>query len=240
MTAEPHQAADRGSASRQTWLLPVAIACACALLGLIVRVQGAALPAPVAMIGTGAGVAGAAFLLGWTAEAAEAEVSSGLVLALVALIAVLPQLTVEVHFAYTLQTSYVSANLTGAIRLLLAGAMGVVVLVAPLLARQRQRPQSLRLPPGLRLNLGVLLVGAIYGIVIAVSGGLSLVDGVVLLGLYALYLTRIHTSGAGEQHPAVGVAAGLVSLPLLSRRVCDCGAHGVRSRRHSGSRGGLR
>jgi cation:H+ antiporter len=221
--AHAHQQSSRRSASGQNWLLPVAIACSGALLGLIVRVQGIGLPAPVAMVGLGAGVAGAAFLLAWTAQAAEAEVSSGLVLALVALIAVLPQLVVEVHFAYTLQTAYVTANLTGATRLLLAGAMGVVVLVAPLLARRGQRPQPLRLPPALRLSLAVLMVASLYGMVISISGGLSLIDGVVLLSLYGLYLRQINVIGTDEPHPPIGVAAGLVRLPLSQRRVSVVG-----------------
>jgi cation:H+ antiporter len=46
-----------------------------------------------------------------------------------------------------------------------------------------------------------------------------LVDGLVLLGLYGLYLRQIHASGAGESHPAVGVAAGLARLPRSRRRL---------------------
>src|SRR3954468_23272874 len=150
---------------RPDWRQPVAVAAACSVLGLLTRVVAGGVPAPVAMIGLGAGLLGASLLLSWAADAAEVEVSGGMVLAGITLVTVLPELIVEVHFAYMQQTSLVSANLTGATRLLLTGGTGMRVLGAWLLARGGQQAPSAayRLAPARRVDLAVLFVAAVYG-----------------------------------------------------------------------------
>ena len=160
------------------WRQPVAVAAGCAVLGLLILPAGAALPAPIAMIGLGAALVGASLLLSWAADAAEVEISGGLVLAGITLVTVLPELIVEVHFAYTQQTSLVSANLTGATRLLLTGATAMPVMGAWLLARRGQRAPSAayRLAPARRVDLAVLFVAALYGVLLALLGRISLVD----------------------------------------------------------------
>ena len=62
------------------------------------------------------------------------------VLAGVTFLTVLPELVIEVRFAFTQQTSLVSANLTGATRLLLTAAVAMPVLGAWLLARRGPAP----------------------------------------------------------------------------------------------------
>src|SRR2546429_640316 len=49
---------------------------------------------------SGSGIFGAAFLLSWTCEAAQLDITPALALALLALIAVLPQSAVDVSFAW--------------------------------------------------------------------------------------------------------------------------------------------
>ena len=202
------------------WRRPVAVAGACAMLGLLVRaaaVVGAVLPPPAAMIGLGIGLVGASLLLAWAADAAEVELSGGLVLAGVTLVTILPELIVEVHFAYTQQTELVGANLTGATRLLLTGATAMPLLGAWLLARRGQRAASYRLAPVRRVDLAVLFVAAVYGILLAVLGRVSLIDGLLLIALYVFYLRRI-SGTPGEEPAIVGVSAGLAALPRQQRR----------------------
>src|SRR3954453_6659121 len=199
---------------RPDWRQPVAVAAACSVLGLLTRVVAGGVPAPVAMIGLGAGLLGASLLLSWAADAAEVEVSGGMVLAGITLVTVLPELIVEVHFTYTQQTSLVSANLTGATRLLLTGATAMPVLGAWLLARRGERAPSAayRLAPARRVDLAVLFVAAVYGSLLALLGRISLVDGLLLVALYLFYVRRI--GGTPDEPPAVvGVAAGLAALP---------------------------
>ena len=194
-TARAGQAREQSMATQPPhspdWRQPVAMAAACAVLGLLTRVVAGAVPAPVAMIGLGAGLLGASLLLSWAADAAEVEVSGGMVVAGITLVTVLPELIIEVHFAYTQQTSLVSANLTGATRLLLTGATAMPVLGAWLLARRGQPPESFTLAPARRVDLALLFVAALYGVLLALLGRVSLIDGLLLLALYGFYLRRI-------------------------------------------------
>ncbi len=197
----------------------MAVAIAASLLGLLVLAAGARVPAPLAMVGLGAALVGASLLLSWAADAAEVEISGGMVLAGITLVTILPELVVEVHFAYTQQTSLVSANLTGATRLLLTGATAMPVVGAWLLARRGERAPSAayRLAPARRVDLAVLFVAALYGILLALLGRVSLIDGLLLFCLYLFYLRRI--GGTPEEPPAVvGVSAGLAALPAQQRR----------------------
>jgi cation:H+ antiporter len=201
------------------WRQPVAVATACAVLGLLILPLGAAVPAPIAVIGLGAALVGASLLLSWAADAAEVEISGGAVLAGITLVTVLPELVVEVHFAYTQQTSLVSANLTGATRLLLTGATAMPVVGAWLLARRGEQAPlaAYKLAPARRIDLAVLFVAALYGGLLALLGRISLVDGFLLIGLYVFYVRRI--GGTPDEPPAVvGVSAGLAALPPQQRR----------------------
>ena len=70
------------------------------------------------MVGLGIGLIGASFLLAWAADAGDAVFHGGFVLAVIALVTVLPEFIIEVRFAFIQQTELVTANLTGATRLL--------------------------------------------------------------------------------------------------------------------------
>jgi cation:H+ antiporter len=205
------------------WRYPLVIAAGCALLGIVVHLARPVIPVQVEMVGLGIGLIGASFMLAWAADAGESVFSGGLVLAAVALVTVLPEFVIEVRFAYIQSAELVTANLTGATRLLLTGAMGLPLLVA-YLARSRGQatPQPLQLAENRRLELGLLLVTAIFAIHVAVRGSLTVIDGVILIALYILYARRVQ--GTPDEEPAVvGVAAGLLSLKPSYRRLAITG-----------------
>jgi cation:H+ antiporter len=132
-------------------------------------------------------------------------------------VAVLPEFVIETHFAFTQQTEFVTANLTGATRLLLTAATALPLVGVWLLERRGERATSIRLGTARRLDLGVLLIAALWGVRIALRGRLTVVDGVVLVGLYVLYVRRVQ--GTPHEQPAVvGVAAGIAALPRSQRR----------------------
>ena len=206
------------SAEDTRWTRPLLAATGCALAGVLVHLASRALPVQLDALGLGIGVIGAAFLLGWAADAGEAVFSGGPVLAVIALVTVLPEFVIEFRFAYVQQTQLVTANLTGATRLLLTGATALPLVVA-YLARVRGREQaaSFRLAATRRLELGTLLIAACFAIQIVAFGALTVVDGVLLIALYVLYARRVR--GTPEEEPAIlGVPAGLVSLPQRYRR----------------------
>jgi cation:H+ antiporter len=171
----------------------------------------------VAAIALFAAILSASLLLSWAADAAEVDVSGGLVIAGITFLTVLPELTIEVHYAFTQQTSLVSANLTGATRLLLTAATAMPLLAVWLLGRRGEDPGSFAIPPARRVDLAILFVGALYGVVASLLGRVSVLDGVVLIALYGFYLRRVR--GTPDEPPAVvGVSAGIADLPLAQRR----------------------
>ena len=200
------------------WQRTLAGTAACTIPGLVVRLTGSATPYPMQLLAYGAAVVAAAFLLAWACEAAQVDVAHGLVVAVVAFVAILPEYIVEVHFALMGQAEYVAANLTGASRLLLAVAVGLPAVVALLPDRWRpQRVGPLELPKPHRIELAILAVAALWSLRGVVSGRLTLLDAAVLISLYGLYLRRVSVAG-GEGPPPIGVAAQLSELPRGERR----------------------
>jgi cation:H+ antiporter len=164
------------------------------------------------------GLIGASFLLAWAADAGERVFSGGLVLALIALVAILPEFIIEVRFAYIQEDELVTANLTGATRLLLAGALALPLLVAFLASRRKeQTAPAFQLAAARRLELGVLLITSVFAIQVTTLGQLTVADGIILVALYALYARRVQ-GGSREDSPAFGVPAGLLSLPRQYQR----------------------
>lgn len=212
-----------GGTPVRAWLRELNLAAGCALVGVLVRFASPYLPVPVATVGLGIGLIAAAFMLAWAADAGEAVFSGGTVLAAVAVIAVLPEYIIEVHFAFTQQAELVTANLTGATRLLLTCAVALPLLVAFLARRKASvADEPILLAGQRRLELGVLLVAALFSVQILIRGSASIFDGIVLLALYVLYARRVQ--GTPDEEPAVvGVAAGLLSLPARWQRPAVAG-----------------
>ncbi len=112
----------------------VTIAVAAVLPGLIVHLAGISL-SPV--IGTSiffAALIGAGFMLSWGVEAAEGHASQGLIIAILALITVLPEYAVDIYLSYqagaqpgSQYASFAAANMTGANRLLIGFVWTMVV-----------------------------------------------------------------------------------------------------------------
>jgi cation:H+ antiporter len=208
-----------------SWQRQFFTALGCALLGVLVHIARF-LPVQLATVGLAIGVIGAAFLLGWAADAGDAVFHGGLVLAAVALVTVLPELIIEVRFAFTQQVGLVTANLTGATRLLLTGAITMPLAVGYLAYRRRESVQPFTLATSRRLELAILLIASIFAIQIVVRGHLTVVDGIVLLALYVIYARRVQ--GTPDEQPAVaGVGAGLLTLPPRYQRPAIAALIGV-------------
>jgi cation:H+ antiporter len=199
------------------WQRKLLTAGACALLGVLVDLARPVLGVQVATVGLGIGLIGSSFMLAWAADAGETVFHGGLVLAVIALLTVLPEFAIEVRFAYARQTELVTANLTGATRLLLTGAIGLPLAVAFIARRRQQAAASLELAAPRRLELAILLITSIFATQIVVRGNLTLLDGIILVALYAVYACRVQGT-PGEEPAVLGVPAGLVSLPLRYRR----------------------
>ena len=100
--------------------------------GLVHLATGFEASPPVLALIYGSGILGAAFLLSWAAEIAQLEVSQALALAILALIAILPEYAVDLYFAWRaaedpIYGHYAAANMTGANRLLVGLGWPVIV-----------------------------------------------------------------------------------------------------------------
>ena len=67
--------------------------------GLVVRFTHPDIPHPLEGFLFGLAIVGSAFLLSWAAEVAQLDISAGLAIAILALIAVLPEYAVDFVFA---------------------------------------------------------------------------------------------------------------------------------------------
>lgn len=200
-----------------SWRRPVLVASTLSLLGVVVHFLGTVLPVQVQAVGLGIGLVAAAFMLAWAADAGETVFSGGLVLASVALVTVLPEFVIEIRFAFIQAAELVTANLTGATRLLLAGAIGLPLVVLAMAQARGQQATHVRLAENRRLELGVLLIAAVFAVSFTIRGNLSVFEAVPLIGLYVVYARRVQGTH-GEQAAVVGVAASIVALPERQRR----------------------
>ena len=201
------------------WQQRVAATAAGTAPGVLVRLSGGVTPYPLQVLAYGAAVVSAAFILAWACEAAQADVARGAVVAAVAFVAILPEYVVEVHFAFTGRADYVTANLTGASRLLLGVCIALPAALAALPRRWRRVASvgPIVLASAQRVELAILGLAAAWALRAALRGQLAMLDAVVLIGLYALYLRRAAASESDAPAP-IGVAAELSALPAAQRR----------------------
>jgi cation:H+ antiporter len=200
---------------------------------VVVRFAGLHPNAVAALLIYGAAVVAASFLLAWAAETAQIDVSGGLAIAVLALIAVLPEYSVDLYYAYVSghvpeYTQYAAANMTGSNRLLMGLGWPVVVLVGIVVARKlgRGKPTGLALEPANRLEMGFLLIAGMVAFLIPATGHIHLVLGLALLAWFGFYLYKL-SRGDVEEPDLVGTAAALGSLPDRGRRIAVIGMFGM-------------
>ena len=185
-------------------------------------------PNPViSLLAFGAAVVAASFVLAWAAEAAQVDVSGGLAIAVLALIAVLPEYAVDLYYAYVAghnaeYVQYAAANMTGSNRLLMGIGWPVVVIVGLYVAQKMSADKSskrlLALEPGNRVELGFLLIAGLVAFIIPATGRIHLVLGVAMLAWFGFYLYKL-TRGEAEEPDLVGTAAAIGALPDRARRM---------------------
>ena len=175
----------------------------------------------------GVAVLGAAFLLAWAAEVAQLDISQTLAIAVLALIAVLPEYAVDLFLAFRAgqgdeeSRGYAIANMTGANRLLIGVGWAVVVLIFYWKKKDRGRPsEPLRLRPEQRTDVGFLLVATLWAFSIPIRGEIGLLDLVLLGGLFVAYIFRAAQEEV-EEPELIGAAAALGALPKVPRRVTN-------------------
>lgn len=206
----------------RSWL-PVFLAAGLALPWLVLRLVEFHGPPPLVAFLAGVAIVGAGFLLSWAAEVAQIEISQALAVAILSLIAILPEYSVDMYFAWRAAqdptyAQYAVANMTGANRLLIGVGWSLVVI----LYWWRTRETEIHLHEDEGLELGTMAIATVYAFTLPLKEHVSPLDAVVLIGLFALYAwsTARHPP---EEPELVGPAALLGQLPRSSRRLATIG-----------------
>lgn len=203
--------------------------------GLILKFSGAEIPPLASLLIYGIAVVAASFALAWTGEAAEKDISGGLMVGLLAVTAILPEYAVDLYFAFSAGsdpslTQYAAANMTGANRLLIGVAWPLMVLVAWLIFRSARKnkqqkdpdietkPFAVVLRRGYRVELGLLIIATVLALIIPLTGQINIFLGVALLLLFGFYLYRVSKSET-EEPELMGVAESIGALAKVPRRI---------------------
>ena len=218
--------------------LGVGLALGATLPGILMRLLGLEAPHAVEALLFGIAIVGAAFLLSWAAEVAQLDISAGLAIAVLAFIAVLPEYAVDMVFAWKGGNavemygsachppgvagedacSLALANMTGANRLLIGIGWEMVVFIA--WYRSRQRPPVLhevKLERSHSVEVSFLAIATVYSLTLPLKSTITLVDSVVLVGIFAAYTWRISRAPAEEPH-LVGPARLIGTFTVRRRR----------------------
>ncbi|HUS83119.1 MAG TPA: sodium:calcium antiporter [Dehalococcoidia bacterium] len=208
-----------GTSNVKNWWPIVALALIAAP-AIFLRLLGTDLSPTVEVTIFGIAIVAAAFLLTWASEVAETEISATLALALLAIIAVLPEYAVDIYFAWTAPANpenahFAIANMTGGNRLLVGFAWPMIFFISWL--RTRRTTLSLDARQN-SLSILVLGIATVYSFSIPLRGNLSLIDTTVTLAIFGAYLWLVSRMPARQVEEFVGPAAAIKRLPAAQRR----------------------
>jgi len=170
----------------------------------------------------------AAFLIAWGAEAMQFMVSQGLALALLAWLQTLPEFAVEADIAWNAarhtpgySDHLVTANFTGSIRLLMGFGMPTVFFIRWWTLRRKGVASSpIVLDPFHSVEIVSLFAPTVYFFFIVYRGRLDLLDSVILLGFYVMYMWLLFKMPPEEEDESVE------ELPWVARKVLRRGKVG--------------
>ena len=220
------------------WMAAAAGIC---IPGLVLRLSGQHINPIIAALIFGLAIVGAAFILSWAAEVIQLDVGSGLALALLALIAVLPEYAVDFvltanagrEFADTgsadMWGPLALANMTGANQLLIGLGWPMVILLGTWRVKRSgatpaqaegATPTTIYLVRSQSVEIAFLTIASVYGLTLWFKDTLTLFDAAILVTIYVLYMIRLSGASASEPH-LVGPSAFIGSLPKAQRRVIN-------------------
>ncbi|MCP2271237.1 cation:H+ antiporter [Actinokineospora diospyrosa] len=226
--------------------MPLAGAAAVTAPGVYLGVTGTHLSPPLAALLFGVAVVGAAFVLSWVAEAVQVDISPGLAITVLALIAVLPEYAVDFVFAYEGGHAFAEhgpacvppgstdesscglalANMTGANRILVGVGWAAVVLLAAWRIRRngqdKPRKAGVTLERTDAVPLAFLGVATLYSLTLPLRHSITLIDAIVLVGIFILYAVRVAKAPPGDPD-LEGVAKVLGEQPKVRRRLACAG-----------------
>jgi cation:H+ antiporter len=154
---------------------------------------------------------------------AQLDIPRALAIAALALIAVLPEYAVDVYFAWRAgsdptYTAFATANMTGGNRLLLGVGWAAPVVAVWLKYGQRE----VLLAEDQAVEVSYLAMATLYSFLIPLKGTLSLVDTLVLFGIFIAYVRAAGRTPHEEPH-LEGPANAIAALGVRGRRIVTIG-----------------
>ena len=217
-----------------SWLMLIAFACL-GIPSFILVIAGLHVNSIASVFIFGLGIVGGAFLISWAAEAAQVDVSASFAIAVLALIAILPEYAVEAVLAWEAGQSYVvatglgqtfsaggvvteemervAANVTGANRLLIGLGWSAVILIFWI-----KRRTSLNFQGTMGLEITMLLIATLVTFAIFFLQEIPVIVAGALIALYLVYLWRSSTKEAGEPE-LMGPSLAIGEQSKIIRRI---------------------
>ena len=208
--------------------LPIIVAIIATIPGVTLRFLGydphhVQYPVIMALI-TAVAIFSASFILTWACEVMQIDIPQAVAVALVALIAVLPEYAVDMYFTWMAgqdpqgkYVHYAVANMTGANRLLIGVGWSVIILIYAFKFRKKVVLESTH-----KTELFFLMIATLYAITIPLKGTLNLFDTVILFGIFIWYIAIIVRKPV-ESEELEGPAHAIASLPKQKRLIVTWG-----------------
>ena len=196
-------------------------------------------PALIATL-SGLAILGAAFLLSWGAEVAQLDMAQALALVILSLIAILPEYSVDMAFAWSAgkglaasqnpltanlpetarlldNAHFAIANMTGANRILIGIAWSAVVFIHCWKTKSR----AVQIEASRIVEMKYLLLATMYSFTLPLKAlfgiGIHLIDAVILVTIFAFY-TRAASQTEHVEPELVGPPAAIAQLGTAKRR----------------------
>lgn len=187
---------------------------------------GRSSPEIVALV-TSVAIVAAGYSLAWGTESLQFVVPQVLALALLAIVQVLPEYSIEAILSYqgafdATILSYATASMTGANRLLLGVGWPSVVIISYLTSRRRGEKGSsfVKLDAHQGSSVFFLTLSTVYAFIIVIKATLTIIDAVVLVAIYAAYVYVASKSSPvdkKELENAEGTSRAISHLPRRKR-----------------------
>ncbi|MFW6384329.1 MAG: sodium:calcium antiporter [Halodesulfurarchaeum sp.] len=187
---------------------------------------------------SGLSVLGAAFLLAWAAETAERDVPRPFAIAVLAVLAVAPEYSVDALYAWNAGAfagtargieagNLAVANMTGANRILIGIGWAGIALFTIYRSGAASDPSVenragfladvVTVQRDLALDIVFLLAATLWAFFVPLFGGIDALDMVILVGLYATYILVVLRGDIDPEEEHVGVPAALQAQPKWRR-----------------------
>jgi cation:H+ antiporter len=181
-------------------------------------------------VSTFGAVVAASLLIAWAAEASEFSISRGFALAIVAIVQTIPEYFVEGTIAWKAGTDpaqwlpNVIANFTGANRLLTG--FGWPLILFTIVVQKRRKglsgPNSISLRKEQSIEQVFMLGSSLYYVWILIEGSITIIDSIVLIGVFVLYmwmLARLPRGRYEAEEAAEGPVKSLAEIKSKNRKI---------------------